>query len=353
MVRGASTSGPEGRSAPNARSRTLRPCETSTPPITPSTAASTPEHERLGEHRAAHLPAAGTHRAQQRELAGALGDEHREGVEDEEDRDEQRDEREREQERVDELERGLEPLGDVGAALLTGLGARILRHDCGDSRGERVLRDTRVGPHRDARDLVVRLEQQRLGRGQVEDRQRRAVAARDAPRHQAGDHGLARCRPGCRCAPCRRPAPRRRRPSPRAARPAPRPTGASPEASVSGLIAASGTHVVPRAGGPALAHDLAVGPDHQRAVGRDDPVRRRHAVDGADLVHQRGRQRRHRAARRGSATRAAAGCARHAGRDDDVGLRRLEERVERLLQRVGEDEGARHERDADHDGEQR
>ena len=235
----------------------------------------------------------------------------------------------------------------------TGLGARILRHDCGDSRGERVLRDARVGPHRDARDLVVRLEQQRLGRGQVEDRQRRAVAARDAPRHQAGDHGLHGAARGIDAH--------------RVADLHPGGVGRRLEqrdlpAADGGLAGGERERADRRVGHPrgaarrrtGTAHDLAVGPDHQRAVGRDDAVRRGDAVDGA-------RPRRHQRAPAASAPasppRAAPPCRCRvrppaAGGDDDVGLRRLEERVERLLQRVGEDEGARDERDADHDGEQ-
>ena len=59
-----------------------------------------PDHERLAEHARQHLAAGRAERAQQRELARALGDRDRERVEDDERADEQRDAAEREQRRA-------------------------------------------------------------------------------------------------------------------------------------------------------------------------------------------------------------------------------------------------------------
>jgi hypothetical protein len=66
-----------------------------------------PDHQGLHQHRGEHLAAAGAQRPQQRQLPGPLGDQDREGVEDEEDADKQRHAREAKQEEAEEAqERG-------------------------------------------------------------------------------------------------------------------------------------------------------------------------------------------------------------------------------------------------------
>ena len=72
-----------------------------------------PDHERLQDDGAEHLPAGGPDRPQGRELPHPLGDGDRQGVEDHERPDEERDPAEREQEVADELREVLDVLGRV------------------------------------------------------------------------------------------------------------------------------------------------------------------------------------------------------------------------------------------------
>ena len=63
-----------------------------------------PDHKRLAQHGQQHLPAARADRAQQRELTRPLGDDDRERVVDDEDRDDERDEREDREAELEETE---------------------------------------------------------------------------------------------------------------------------------------------------------------------------------------------------------------------------------------------------------
>jgi hypothetical protein len=74
------------------------------------------QDQRLGQHRAGHLPAAGAQRPQQRELPGSLGDQHGERVQDDERADEQGDPGEGRQQHGDERQPVLQ-----GGCLLVGL----------------------------------------------------------------------------------------------------------------------------------------------------------------------------------------------------------------------------------------
>ena len=73
----------------------------------PSTLARNPTSNASMPHRPTHLLRGGADGAQQRELAGALGHDHAEGVGDHEAADEQRQQREPDQHRLEEVgERG-------------------------------------------------------------------------------------------------------------------------------------------------------------------------------------------------------------------------------------------------------
>ena len=74
------------------------------------------ERQPFDQHHAGDLPAAGAQRAQQAELSGAGGDEHREGVEDQEDADHHGDAGEAEQGVGDDVEEGAD-LGGAGLGL--------------------------------------------------------------------------------------------------------------------------------------------------------------------------------------------------------------------------------------------
>ena len=79
------------------------------------------DHERLEHHRPHHLTTGGTHGSQQTELAGALGHQDREGVEDDEGADHHPDGREAEQRVGEEAEELPHRLADVDRRLRGGL----------------------------------------------------------------------------------------------------------------------------------------------------------------------------------------------------------------------------------------
>ena len=84
-VRGAKTSGCPDRSRPNVREQRADAHAPAAPRAPrPSVEPTSAEHERLEQHRPGDLPLGGAQGPQQRELAAALGDQDREGVDDEE-----------------------------------------------------------------------------------------------------------------------------------------------------------------------------------------------------------------------------------------------------------------------------
>ena len=103
-----------------------------------------PDHQPLGQHRAHHLPARGSQRAQQRELADPLHDRDRERVEDAEGADEQRDAREREQGRLQEGELVADVARLLGGLLLARPHGHRGRHRRRDAPLEGCRRDPRL-----------------------------------------------------------------------------------------------------------------------------------------------------------------------------------------------------------------
>ncbi len=104
IVRVANTVAACGRSIPKETNSELRPFARPRPRNSPTTEASSPDHERFDHHRAQHLAACGPERAQRGKFSRALSDRDRERVGDHEAADEQRDPAEREQEVLDDAE---------------------------------------------------------------------------------------------------------------------------------------------------------------------------------------------------------------------------------------------------------
>ena len=125
-----------------------------------------------------HLSARRAERPQRRELPGALRDRDRERVRDDERADEERDPAEREQEPAQERDERVRVrrvrLHLLRGRLHLGVGGRIGRIALDELRG----RDVRLGGDRDLVELSL-LAEQRLGRRQVEARERRAADRRD------------------------------------------------------------------------------------------------------------------------------------------------------------------------------
>ena len=149
-------------------------------PITPATrpmaAASTSDPRQ-------HLAPGRTHRAQQRDLAPALGDQHVEGVPDDEGADQHRDAREDQHDRGEDAHRVAHGGGAVGGHLLAGQrldAARAARRRRG--RAARSASTPSVGPDVDLVDHP-HLAEHPLGGGQVEPGQggaQQAVAVAEA-----------------------------------------------------------------------------------------------------------------------------------------------------------------------------
>ncbi len=133
------------------------------------------DHGRLEQHRPRHLAGGGAERPEQGQLAAALGDQDRERVDDQERPDHQGDPGEDQQEGLDEPDRLLQLRG----GLVRGLVARHRLVPVGKYVGHPVaqvfLRDAVLRGHPDVGERVVAVEEQLLGRGGVEDRERRAV----------------------------------------------------------------------------------------------------------------------------------------------------------------------------------
>ena len=99
----------------------IRPTARPTPAPTPSDRADDAEQQRLDQHGPVDLPAAGADGPHQADLAGALGDQHREGVDDQEDADEEGDPGEAEHRVLHDVEEG----ADVLAVRVRGLLLRL------------------------------------------------------------------------------------------------------------------------------------------------------------------------------------------------------------------------------------
>jgi hypothetical protein len=153
------------------------------------------EDEGLGEHGAGHLAAAGTERAEQRELACPLRDEHRERVEDEEAADEERDTGEHQQEGVDELQRVLEGRGLVGRLLLLGGDLVAGTERRGEPFGEQGVGAAVGGGDADPGEAVLR-EEQPLGSGRVECGHRRPGETAVLPEPEDADQRRVHARAG-------------------------------------------------------------------------------------------------------------------------------------------------------------
>ena len=131
-VRASSTVPVLGRSAPIALKSALMPAANRIPAASPATAPSDAEHERLDPDGREDLPARGAERAQHAELARALGDRDREGVEDLEGAHEQRDPGEHEQRDPQEAEVARDVVRLALRRLFAGLGDQVGRQDPGD-----------------------------------------------------------------------------------------------------------------------------------------------------------------------------------------------------------------------------
>ncbi len=112
------------------------------------------QRERLGDHGAEHLAAAGAEGAQHRELAAPLCHGDAEGVEDDERADEDGDAGERQKHRRQEaVDGGGRLAGRVRGRLLAGLDVTVAGN-AAFTRGQLLGRDARVGGDRDAAQLA-------------------------------------------------------------------------------------------------------------------------------------------------------------------------------------------------------
>ena len=139
-------------------------------------------HAGLEQHRARHLAPAGADRAQQGELAAALGDEDREGVDDEEGAHRQGDAREHEEEGRDERQRLVDASGGAGGGVVTGRGLGVRRQHRGDGVAQLLLAGAGCRGHPDLREGVLALEEQVLRLRGVEHDDARADEGRPAER---------------------------------------------------------------------------------------------------------------------------------------------------------------------------
>ncbi|MGD0996921.1 MAG: hypothetical protein ABR941_01190 [Thermoleophilia bacterium] len=116
------------------------------------------ERTGLADHAGQHLAARGAQRAQHGELADALGDGDREGVEDDEGADDHGHPAEGQQDGSQNVADGVaDGLGRVGHGLRRGLDLGVGRQRLREARGERLGRDARLGGDRDARILAIEI----------------------------------------------------------------------------------------------------------------------------------------------------------------------------------------------------
>ena len=125
--RGAAATG--GMPQSNSRASASASADSATPKTTPIAGRDQADDDRLREYRGEHLPAGRADAAQQRHLAGALGDHDREGVADHQAGDEQRDHGEHAEhpaEDVDAVRVALHLVLDPG---VTGVDLQVPRDD--------------------------------------------------------------------------------------------------------------------------------------------------------------------------------------------------------------------------------
>ncbi len=300
---------------------------------------------RLGQHGSKDLSSTGADHPQQRQLAGALSDDDREGVEDGEGPDEEGDEGKDQKSRREEPKCLVDLIDHFVGHRLTShhLGAR--RQDGRDGMPERGLVDARISQDVDGVVLAGHVEHGLSG-GEVECSQRGAgqIVGRAEADDGTDGEGLRRTLEE----------------DPH--------VFSHPEVVLLGGGLVHG-HLVSGRRGRSLHHsegrELGIG-DEGRADGRGSAGRDRlpvgcHKLRKAThgpLGHGHPRHSAHRGRHRlgnrvaSGAPRAVAGqCGRAPHLEVDVLVDAPEEGRERAVQRVGEHQGAGHERDPEHDGE--
>ena len=344
-VRSANTIPASGRSPPSAVNNLASP----KPGEQPDHRGQQPDHQALDHDRAHDLLARCPERPQRRELARALGDGDRQGVEDHERAHEQRDRAEAQQEVADGVDDDV-GLAGVRRSLLLGVLDLQARGDQRLDGADELVRGRAVlGGDRDAVETAF-LVQQRLGGREVPDRDRGAAERVDPA--EAGDAGQLVASLG----------PERGHGD----------HVADLEVLAGGRVGIDGDLLRPL--GPLARLELERAELRQRRVIAESELGRAFGADGLAVAAEDlgvvGLVRRDRASgrldlgqrphlgeqrrgnRRGPALRALDDLL--AG-DHRVGLlvRRREDAVERLLDRVGQDERPAHHHDADHDGQGR
>ena len=180
---GRSTTPLPGIWNPTAFMTALSPIDRPMPATTPTALASTPDDDRLTDHRREHLPLRRADRAQQRHLAHALRDDDRERVVDDEHPDDERDEREHEQRGADEAERLVDGVLVLLGERLAGdhlvLACSVRRQRVLDVLGDLRLRHAGLGDDGDLRELVRARSRPVAPRAGVNKHDRRAREAVD------------------------------------------------------------------------------------------------------------------------------------------------------------------------------
>ena len=230
-----------------------------------------------------HLAPAGPERPQQGELPGALGDDDRERVVDDERADEEGDQGERQQERVEDgddlLERVLALLGELGAG--DGLGVR--REGGGDPLLAASACETPSSPAAEIQSNLPGSPDDGLGGGGVEERGLGAAPRVELPEPGDPDHGEVPHPVGDRHRRrCRRRRSRRRRRSWRRARCRSGRSAARPSTSVQPLSSGEVSQLSPKFGRPLRRHErLALAVEHAD-LGDDLALGGGDAVDAVD-----------------------------------------------------------------------
>jgi hypothetical protein len=303
------------------------------------------DHAGLGDHRHHHLAAAGPQGPQEGQLAGPLGHQDRERVEDDEAADEQRDAGEHQQGGAEEAEGLLHRLGALVRHLLAGDHLDAGRQDLGHAVAQLQGRHAADRLHVDGVE-GRHLAQHPLGRGHVEGGQ--GGAGQVVRRAETGDAhdgevlgraleqdldrvpdpdlvGLGRARVDDDFAVG---------------------AGLAPGTETKGRQVPVGRPAHAQCRGTAGGDRLAVlvdelGVTAHRALGHA------HARDLLDRVQYRRRDRVPGRVGGGALAEAGGGPDGHV----DSGVDGVEQHVERVVDRVGEDECPGHEADAQHDGE--
>ena len=193
--------GAGGDVEPEGAEEGLEPHGEEDPPEEPDGRRDQADQYRLEEHGTEHLFLRGADGPQERELAAALGDDDREGVEDDERADEQGNQTEDEQERVEEREVVLEVVltlgGDVLAAEHLDVGGVGFALEGGADVGDDlVLRHPGVGLHVDGVELAGGAEDPRRRGGSEGGDGGAEGAVGGAELHDAGERVVVAARLG-------------------------------------------------------------------------------------------------------------------------------------------------------------